>query len=55
MDEARAVNKIEVNLPQEKIDFVNDAYHKELQHRKSIALTSKNENGKKQLSDLAPL
>ena len=28
MDEARAVNKIEANLPQEKIDFINHAQAK---------------------------
>ena len=47
MDEARAINKIEVNLPQEKIDFINDAHQKELQHWKNIGLASKNENEKK--------
>ena len=54
MDEARAVNKIEVNLPQEKIDFINDAHQKELQYWKNIALANKNENEKKQLIDLVP-
>ena len=28
MDEVRAMNKIEVNLSQEKIDFINDAYQR---------------------------
>ena len=55
MDEARAINKIEVNLPQEKIDFLNDSHQKELQYWKSIALVSKNEHETKQLTDLAPL
>ena len=55
MDEARAINKIEVNLPQEKIDFINDAHQKELQYWKNIALASKNENEMKQLTYLAPL
>ena len=55
MDVARAVNKTEVNLPQEKIDFINDVHQKGLQHWKNIALASKNENEKKQLTDLAPL
>ena len=55
MDEARAVNRIEVNLPQEKIDFINDSYQKELQYWKSIALASKNEHEMKQLTDLVPL
>ena len=51
MDEVRAMNKIEANLPQDKIDFINDAHQKELQHWKKI-LGSKNENDKKQLTDL---
>ena len=55
MDEVRAVNKIEVNLPQEKIDFINDAHQKKFQYWKNIALASKNEHEKKQLTDLAPL
>ena len=55
MDEARAVHKTEVNLPQEKIDFINDAYQKELQYWKNIALASKNENERKPLTNLAPL
>ena len=29
MDEVRAMNKIEVNLSQEKIKFINDAYQKD--------------------------
>ena len=52
MDEVRAMNKIEANLPQDKIDFINDAHQKELQHWKKIVLESKNENDKKQLTDL---
>ena len=55
MDEARAINKIEVNLRQEKIDFINDSHQKELQYWKSIALASKNEHETKQLTNLAPL
>ena len=55
MDEARAFNKVEANLPQEKIDFINDDHQKELQYWKNIALASKNENERKQLTDLAPL
>ena len=55
MDDARTVNKIEVNLLQEKVDFINDAYQKELQDWKNFALVSKNENEKKQLTDLAAL
>ena len=55
MDEAGAINKIKVNLPQEKIDFINDAHQEKLQYWKSIALASKNEHETKQLTDLAPL
>ena len=35
MDAARAANRTEVNLPQEQIDFINDAYQKELQYWKT--------------------
>ena len=55
MDQARVVNRIEVNLPQEKIDFINDSHQKELQYWKRIALASKNKHETKQLTDLAPL
>ena len=55
MDEARAINEIEVNLPQEKIDFINDSHQKELHYWKSIALVNKNEHETKQWTDLAPL
>ena len=44
-----------MNLPQEKIDFINDPHQKELQYWKSIVLTSENEHETKQLIDLAPL
>ena len=55
MDEVRAMNKIEVDLSQEKIDFVNDAYQKELQHWQKVALESvSTENEAKELIDLAP-
>ena len=50
MDEARAVNRIEVNLTQEKIDFINDANQKELPYCKNIALESKNENERKEFN-----
>ena len=55
MDEARAANRIEVNLPQEKRDFRNNSYQKELQYWKNIVLASKNESEKKQLTDLTLL
>ena len=51
MDEVRGMNKIEANLPQDKIDFINDAHQKELQHWKMIVLESKNENDNKQLKN----
>ena len=54
MDEAPAINKIEVNLSQEKIDFINDVHQKELQYWKKIALECKKENKKRQLTDLPP-
>ena len=33
MDEARKINKVGVNLPQEKIDLINDAHQKESPYR----------------------
>ena len=54
-DAVTAMNKIEPNLPQENIDFINDAHQKELQYWKKIALESKNEHERKQLTDLWPL
>ena len=47
MDEVRARNKIEVETHQEKVDFINDAYQKELRYWKT-------ENEAKELIDLAP-
>ena len=41
MDEARAINKIEADLLQEKIDFINNTHQKELQYQKNVALESK--------------
>ena len=38
MDEARVVNKTEVNLPQEKMDYLNYAHAKEVEYRKKIML-----------------
>ena len=55
VDEVRAINEIEVNLSQEKIKFINDAYQKELHYWKKPALESVlTENRRKQLTDLAP-
>ena len=55
MGEARAIKKISVNFPKEKIDFINETHQKELNYWKKIALDNKNEDEKKQLTDLAPL
>ena len=55
MEEARAVNRIEANLPQEKKSFINAAYAEEVHYWKRAALGSKNEEERKQLTDLAPL
>ena len=55
MDDVRIMNKIEVDLSQEKIDFTNDDYQKELQHWKKGALESVSaENKAKESIDLAP-
>ena len=54
MDEVRAMSKIEVDLSQKKIDFINDVYQKELQHGKKVALESVlTENEAKELIDSA--
>ena len=55
MDEVRATNKIKVEIHQEKVDFINDAYEKELRYWKRAALESvSTENEAKELIDLAP-
>ena len=55
MDEVRTRNKIEVEIHQEKVDFINDAYEKELQYWKWAALESVlTENKAKELIDLVP-
>ena len=54
MEEARAVNRIETNLSQKKIDFINAAYAEEVDYWKRVALRSKNEEERKQLTNLAP-
>ena len=51
MDEAQAINKIEANLPREKINFINDAQAKEVDYWKRAALVSKNQDEKKRLTD----
>ena len=55
MDEAQAVNKIEVNLPQEKIKSINNTHAKEVEYWKKVALDNKNEDERKRLTDLSPL
>ena len=42
MGEARAVNRIDANLPQEKIDFINTAYTEEVDYWKRATSGSKN-------------
>ena len=36
MDEAQEVNKTVVNLPQEKIDFINQTHAKEIEYWKNV-------------------
>ena len=55
MDKVRARNKIEVEIHQEKVDFINDAYEKELRYWKRVALESvSTKNEAKELIELAP-
>ena len=54
MEEARAVNRIETNLSQKKIHFINAAYAEEVNYWKRAALGSKNEEERKQLTNMAP-
>ena len=54
-NEVRAMNEIEVNLSQEKIKVINDAYREELQYWEKVAVDSVlTENERKDLTDLAP-
>ena len=55
MDEAQAANKTEANLPQGKIVFVNHTPAKEVEYWKNIAFEGKNEDQKKESTDLVPL
>ena len=55
MDGAQAVNKIAANLPQENINFINKVHQKEVEYWKKVVLDNKNEDEKRQLTDLAPL
>ena len=55
MDEVRAGNKIDVEKHQKKVDFIKDAYEKELRFWKRAALESvSTKNEAKELIDLAP-
>ena len=54
MDEARE-SKVEVELHQEKVDFINDAYEKGLRYWKRAALESVVTGNKaRELIELAP-
>ena len=54
-NEVRTMNEIEVNLSQEKIKVINDAYREELQYWEKVAVDSVlTENERKDLTDLAP-
>ena len=53
MEEARVVNRTETSLSQEKIDFINATYAEEVEYWKRAALGSKNEEERKQLTNLA--
>ena len=55
MDEAQAVNKIVANLPQGNINFINEVHQKGVEYWKKVALDNKNEDEKRQSTDLAPL
>ena len=55
MDVAQGVNKIAANLPQEKINFINEAHWREVGYLKKFALDNKNEDEKTQLTGLAAL
>ena len=54
MVEARAANRVETNLSQEKIDFINAAYAEEVNCWKRAAVGSKNEEERKRLTNLSP-
>ena len=55
MDEVRE-SRIEVDIHQEKADFINDAYEKELRYWKRAALESvSTKNEARELIELAPM
>ena len=55
MDEAWAVHKIEANLTQEKIDFINNTHAKKVDYWKRAALGGRGEDDRKRLTDQVPL
>ena len=55
MKKKKEINRIEANLPQEKIDFINDVHAKEVDYWERIALEDRSEDEKRQLRDLARL
>ena len=55
MKKKKETNRIEANLPQEKIDFINDVHAKEVDYWERIALEDRSEDEKRQLRDLERL
>ena len=55
MKKKKEINRIEANLPQEKIDFINDVHAKEVDYWERIALEDRSEDEKRQSRDLARL
>ena len=55
MGETQVVNKIVVNLPKEKIDFINQTHAKEIEYLKNVAFDNKNEEERMQLTNVATL
>ena len=47
--------KVEVELNQEKIDFINDSYEKGLQYCKRIALENVSTENQRELIESAPI
>ena len=43
MDKAQEENKILINLPQAKIDFINQAHAKEIEYWKNVLFYNKND------------
>ena len=55
MKKKKEINRIEANLPQEKIDFISDIHAKEVDYWERIALEDRSEDEKRQLRDVARL